>query len=169
MYVHSGILSDPCELNVNWSGKIQQLLMCSTAEEEHTFCLIFFLPPFCLDYFLISFLYPVCHKEKVSWHTRFNSGNHCRVDHTGCIKDKLWIRTASEGSCNQRKIQLAFWTCISENCKTIVGVQSFEQCNRQTWPKCCHFSMSFCIVSRELFAKMLLKICLFSCSPVWGG
>lgn len=37
MYVYSGILSDPCELNVNWSGKIQQLMMCSTAEEEHSF------------------------------------------------------------------------------------------------------------------------------------
>lgn len=51
MYVHSGILSDPCELNVNWCGKIQQLMMCSTAEEEHSFCLILFLLPFCSDYF----------------------------------------------------------------------------------------------------------------------
>lgn len=66
MYVRSGILSDPCELNVNWPGKIQQLIMCSIAEEEHTFCLILFFLPFCFDYFLVSFLYPFCHKEQVS-------------------------------------------------------------------------------------------------------
>lgn len=103
IYVNSGILSDPCELNVNWSGKIQQLMMCSTAEEEHTFCLISSLvpPAILVWFFLVSFLYPVCHEEEISWHTRFNSDSHYRIDHTVCIKDKLWIRTASEGSCNR--------------------------------------------------------------------
>lgn len=68
MYVHSGILSDPCELNVNWSAKIEQLMKCNTAEEDCTFCLILlmFLLPSCSDYFSVSFLNPVCHKEKVA-------------------------------------------------------------------------------------------------------
>lgn len=57
VYVHFGILSDPCELNVSWSGKIQQLMMCSTAEEECTFCLVLFLLSFCSDYsWYLSFI-----------------------------------------------------------------------------------------------------------------
>lgn len=40
MCVHSEILSDPCELNVNWSAKIEQFMKCNTAEESCTFCLI---------------------------------------------------------------------------------------------------------------------------------
>lgn len=45
MHVHSGKLSDPCELNVNWSAKTEQLMKCNAAEEDHTFCLIVFHVP----------------------------------------------------------------------------------------------------------------------------
>lgn len=54
MCVHSAILSDPCELNVNWSAKTEQLMKCNTAEEGCTFCLI--LCSFC-SFVLIIFLY----------------------------------------------------------------------------------------------------------------
>lgn len=65
MYVHAGILSDPCELNVHWSAKIEQLMKWNTAEEDHALCLILFhvSPAICLWLF---FLHPVSHKEKVA-------------------------------------------------------------------------------------------------------